>query len=171
MRAAGRRAVSYPVAAAILVIATVALGLAAYMVAAKFMHTGTRASAYAVLMQDSFSGGRQDVLVSVEVTSYSDAPLRLEKVVAFVTLANGTMEAATISASPGASAAAGPASATLEIGGLAQATVAPRGSQTFEVAIAAPAGDPVASVAFYLVFEAPGNSTVAVSVPAVKVPS
>lgn len=168
---AGRRAVSYPVAAAILVIVTVALGLAAYMGAAKFMHAGVRASAYAVLVQDSFDGPRQDVLVSVVVTSCSDAPLRLEKVVAFVTLANGTMETATIPASPGASAAAGPAAATLELGGQAQATVAPHGSQTFEVAISAPVGDPVASVAFYLVFEAPGNSTVAVAVPAVRVPS
>ena len=171
------------VGAAILIVITIVLGIVVYLMATKFMHTGTTVSATAQLVQSSYTNGgsKEELLFSINVVSQTKVPLTLQSVEVIVTYANGAMATATIPATAATSvtvtgpsvSASTAATASLVLGTSAQVTLNPGGSQTFDVAITAPVGTNVgvASVAFQLVFLTPAGNTVTVTTNSVQVSS
>lgn len=172
-----RRAQSNMVGAAILIVITIVLGIVVYLMATKFMHTGTTVSATAQLVQSSYvtvSGtSYQDLLFSINAVSQTRVPLTLEEINVIVTLTSGAIYTATISAAPGATGAAGSATATVVLGNTYQLTLNPGGSETYDVAVTAPVtpGNSVASIAFQLVFVTPAGNTITVTTNSVQVSS
>ena len=169
-----RRAESNMVGVAILIVITIVLGLVIYFMAGKFMHTGTTVTATAQLVQSSYvnGGSQQDLLFSINTVSQTRVPLTLKYVNVIITFADGTVTTANIStASPGVTATASSATATMVLGGSAQVTLNPGGSETFDVAITTPTSSAIASVAFQLVFQTPAGNTITVTTNSVQVSS
>ena len=143
--------------------------------------------ASASLASAYYAGGLQHVEVSVNSTSFYTAPMTLEEVVAYVRLANGTTIRMDVAAYPGGAVAAdGPVTASASLynqsqlimractvewmGGAVGQLVGVPGAQSFDVAIAAPASSPVASVTIGLVYLSATGKVVAVNATAISVP-
>jgi len=157
-----RRGVEPVVAAAILIVVAIALGVAIYFIAQRFTAVGNWAQVQAYQIQNKFTARSQVAIVGIRITPKSNSPLYIREIVARVTPATGgAPQLISLSSSPSLSfptgvAGQGPATSMM-IDGVA--TITP--GQTVELAVTftASVDNPIGSVAFTIVLADPSGNT------------